>query len=126
MEFDKRSPIYEQLKHHYKQIIVAGDYKAGDKLPSRREIAQEFKINPNTVQRALKELEEEEIIVSEPNVPSTVTMNTEVIEKLKQSMLHDAMVQFYDAIQPLGIEAHELLASLGEYIEERSGIDDRD
>lgn len=64
--------------------------------------------------------------MSEPNVPSTVTMNTEVIEKLKQSMLHDAMVQFYDAIQPLGIEAHELLASLGEYIEERSGIDDRD
>lgn len=121
MEFDKRSPIYEQLKQYYKQVIVAGEYQPGEKLPSRREIAQEFKINPNTVQRALKELEEEEIIVSEPNVPSTVTMNEAVINKLKRTMLDEAMTQFYESIQPLGINSEEVMTYLEEYISERGG-----
>lgn len=123
MEFDKRSPIYEQLKEYYKRVIVAGEYKAGDKLPSRREIAQEFKINPNTVQRALKELEEEEIIVSEPNVPSTVTTDPLVIQQLKQSMLHEAMAQFYDAINALSIDEHEIIDSLSDYIQKRRNED---
>lgn len=121
VEFDKRSPIYEQLKQYYKQVIVAGEYQPGEKLPSRREIAQEFKINPNTVQRALKELEEEEIIVSEPNVPSTVTMNEAVINKLKRTMLYEAMTQFYESIQPLGINSEEVVTYLEEYISERGG-----
>ena len=121
MEFDKRSPIYEQLKQYYKQVIVAGEYQPGEKLPSRRDIAQEFKINPNTVQRALKELEEEEIIVSEPNVPSTVTMNEAVINKLKRTMLYEAMTQFYESIQPLGINSEEVVTYLEEYISERGG-----
>lgn len=119
MEFDKRSPIYEQLKQYYKQQIVAGEFQLGEKLPSRREIAQQFKINPNTVQRALKELEEEEIIVSEPNVPSTVTMNETIIKELKRTLVNDAVAQFYEAIQPLGVNTAELLTYLEEYISER-------
>lgn len=122
VEFDKRSPIYEQLKQYYKQVIVAGEYQPGEKLPSRREIAQEFKINPNTVQRALKELEEEEIIVSEPNVPSTVTVNEAVINNLKRKMLDEAIAQFYESIQPLSIESKEVMTYLEEYISER-GVD---
>lgn len=122
MEFDKRSPIYEQLKQYYKQVIVAGEYQPGEKLPSRRDIAQEFKINPNTVQRALKELEEEEIIVSEPNVPSTVTVNEAVINNLKRKMLDEAIAQFYESIQPLSIESKEVMTYLEEYISER-GVD---
>lgn len=122
VEFDKRSPIYEQLKQYYKQVIVAGEYQPGEKLPSRRDIAQEFKINPNTVQRALKELEEEEIIVSEPNVPSTVTVNEAVINNLKRKMLDEAIAQFYESIQPLSIESKEVMTYLEEYISER-GVD---
>lgn len=119
MEFDKRSPIYEQLKRYYKQAIVSGDYEMGDKLPSRRDIAQEFKINPNTVQRALKELEEEGIIMSEPNVPSTVTTNETILNQLRNDMLSEAMELFYEAIRPLGLDSNQVMDNLEEYIQKR-------
>lgn len=122
MEFDKRSPIYEQLKRYYKEAIVSGVYKMGEKLPSRREIAQEFKINPNTVQRALKELEEEEIIMSGSNVLSTVTTDEAVLNRLKNDMLNEAMALFYEMVKPLGLDSAQIMDNLDDYIKERGEI----
>ena len=89
MEFDKRIPIYEQLKHRLKQAIVNGEYEAGAVLPSRREMAQSYKVNPNTVQRALKELEEEALIMTGNNVPSQVTNDSNRIENLLKKFINE-------------------------------------
>ncbi|NLB99484.1 MAG: GntR family transcriptional regulator, partial [Lactobacillales bacterium] len=51
MEFNRRSPVYEQLVNHFKEQIANNELKPGQELPSRREIAATYKINPNTAQR---------------------------------------------------------------------------
>ncbi|WP_290490309.1 MULTISPECIES: GntR family transcriptional regulator [unclassified Aerococcus] len=122
--FDKQTPIYIQLADHYKREIVASRLMAGDKLPSRRDIAKMFKINPNTVQRAFKSLEEEGIIVSEANVPSRVTENQMIIQQLKRDALEQAMAVFYDTTQVLNMDPHEIATYMTEYFQKRGEQDD--
>lgn len=122
--FDKQAPIYVQLADHYKREIVASRLMAGDKLPSRRDIAKMFKINPNTVQRAFKSLEEEGIIVSEANVPSRVTENQMIIQQLKRDALEQAMAVFYDTTQVLNMDPHEIATYMTEYFQKRGEQDD--
>ena len=59
-------PIYEQIKDNYKRLILSGGISAGDKLPSVRELASQLAINPNTIQRAYRELESEGFIYTIP------------------------------------------------------------
>lgn len=124
VQFDKQAPIYMQLADHYKSEIVASRLNAGDKLPSRRDIAKHFKINPNTVQRAFKSLEEEGIIVSEANVPSKVTENQTLIQQLKRDALEKAMATFYETTQVLNMDPHEIAQYMTEYFQERGEQDD--
>ncbi|MGY0836719.1 GntR family transcriptional regulator [Aerococcus urinaeequi] len=119
VEFDKQTPIYIQLADHYKREIVANRLVTGDKLPSRRDIAKSFKINPNTVQRAFKSLEEEGIIVSEANVPSKVTENQAIIQQLKQETLEQAMAVFYDTTQVLNMDPQEIANYMTAYFQKR-------
>ena len=60
---DKR-PIYEQIKEKIKNLIISGAMKEDEKIPSVRELASEIAINPNTIQKAYKELENENYIYS--------------------------------------------------------------
>ena len=115
MEFDKRIPIYEQLKHLVKQAIVSGEYQPGEVLPSRREMAQRYKVNPNTVQRGLKELEEEALIMTGNNVPSQVTDDLKTIEALRQSMIEAALSVFFKEIEPLKDKPEVLVNYVVEY-----------
>lgn len=124
MEFDKRIPIYEQLKDHFKQAFAAGIYKLGEPLPSRRDIAQIYQVNPNTVQRAFKELEEEQLIITGNNIPSRVTDDPQIIENLQQKMIQAAVETFYQAAKPLNIEPERLVRYLTDYIEKQRGDDD--
>ena len=54
MEWNDKLPVYQQMKDYFIDAILAGTYPLGSELPSRRAIASEFKVNPNTVQRLLK------------------------------------------------------------------------
>lgn len=124
MEFDKRLPIYEQLKHLVKQAIVSGEYVSGEVLPSRREMAQRYQVNPNTVQRALKELEEEGVIMTGNNVPSQVTDNLGTIEGLRQSMIEAALSDFFREIEPLKVQPEVLVNYVVEYAKSKRGEQD--
>ena len=57
MEFDKNTPIYIQIMDEIKRRVIAGVLHPGDKVPSVRELAEELKVNPNTIVRAFQELE---------------------------------------------------------------------
>ena len=124
MEFDKRIPIYEQLKHLVKQAIVSGEYQPGEVLPSRREMAQRYKVNPNTVQRGLKELEEEALIMTGNNVPSQVTDDLKTIEALRQSMIEAALSVFFKEIEPLKVKPEVLVNYVVEYAKSKQGEQD--
>jgi GntR family transcriptional regulator len=65
------SPLYQQIKEQMKTMIISGALKADEKIPSVRELAQMLTINPNTIQKAYKELEQE--VLSIPFVPRAVS-----------------------------------------------------
>lgn len=121
MEFDKRIPIYQQLQDYFKLAFVRGDYQPGQLLPSRRELAMELNVNPNTVQRAFKEMEEAQLIITEPNVPSRVTENPEVLAQLKQVLMRDIVQQFHQQLTQMDVPLETAIKYLQEFDKHKGG-----
>ena len=77
--FDNNIPIYIQLLEYLKIYLMSGVFKSGDKLPSVREFATTFKVNPNTMQKALAELENMKLIYTERTNGKYVTKDNKLI-----------------------------------------------
>ena len=77
-------PIYLQLVEQLELAIVAGEYRAGGKLPSVRELAAEAAVNPNTMQRAMQELEARGLINTQRTAGRTITEDETMIQALRQ------------------------------------------
>lgn len=107
-QFNQRDPIYLQLIDYFREKLVSNQFKPGEELPSRREIARQFNINPNTVQRAFSEMEEMSWIYTEPHRPSRVTQNTELIQKIKKDFVRRAVETFVSSIQTIDISYEEI------------------
>ena len=75
MDFNKNIPIYIQIEEQIKLDIITNKYKPGEKIKSVREFALELKINPNTINRALLELEEEGLIITQRTSGKYITEN---------------------------------------------------
>jgi len=116
-KFNSSNPIYQQIIDMIKVLISKGDYAPGAKVSSVRELAVEFGVNPNTVQRALAKLEEMGYMYTERTSGRYVTENLEVIEKLRVEILANIMDEFMLKMQMAGIEAKNVLAYLKAYIE---------
>ena len=80
--FDNERPIYIQLVEIIRIEIVSGKFKKGQRMPSVRELALIMKVNPNTMQKALAELENEQLIYTERTNGKYVTEDEELIEKI--------------------------------------------
>lgn len=118
MEFDRRSPVYEQLVHHFKKQIANGEFQPGMVLPSRREIANTFKINPNTAQRAYKEMEEQKLIYTDGNSPSKITNDQQRIKELRLALISEALDQFIAVSKNLGLTYEEAMELMNKRYEE--------
>lgn len=79
-------PIYEQLKQECKRLILSGVIAPGDKLPSVRELAGTLSINPNTIQRAYRELESDGYLISVPGKGSFAAEARPLQEQKKQEL----------------------------------------
>lgn len=119
MIFNKRDPIYLQVIIHLKKLIVSGDLKPGVEMPSRRQMANQMKINPNTVQRAYSEMEEQRLIFTEPNKPSRITEDPAVLNQLKKEWLKQAIDRFVSAIDPIDMSLEDLLPLIQEELANR-------
>ena len=100
-------PIYEQVKAGFRNLIVTGALAPGEKLPSVRELAVELAINPNTIQRAYKELEQEGVICSVPGKGSFVSDGDGAIRARRD----EYFLRFDEAareLRSLGVSAEEL------------------
>lgn len=126
LTFNNRDPIYLQVIDHFRKLLVSEQLQLGDELPSRRQIAQQFGINPNTVQRAFSEMEEQDWIYTEPNRPSRVTQNPEKIKQIKNEFVETAVKEFVRSIQTIDISFEEvtrlILKELNEQKLENGGI----
>ena len=84
-EFDNNIPIYIQLVEQIKTFIISGNLKPGERLPSVRDLALQTKVNPNTMQKALTELEELKLIYTERTNGKFVTNDQKLIDKYRAS-----------------------------------------
>src|SRR5690625_616188 len=98
-ELDNRAPVYMQVIQYFKEQIASGEIEMGEEIPSRRELAGLLKINPNTVQRAYREMEEAGLIYTDGNLPSKVTMDKAVIQKTREELLSKAVDEFIRNVQ---------------------------
>lgn len=88
-------------------------------MPSRRQLANQLKINPNTVQRAYSEMEEQRLIYTEPNRPSRVTEDPSVLNQLKKEWLDQAVNVFVSAIDPIDIPLDDIVHLIEEKMYKR-------
>lgn len=109
IKFDNRDPVYVQVVRHFKEQIAVGKLEPGQEIPSRRELANQLKINPNTAQRAYKEMEEEGLIHTERNFPSTITKDEQVLGAVREELLLNAVETFINAVRPIQVPIDELL-----------------
>ena len=101
--FDNNIPIYIQLLEYMKIYLISGVFKCGEKLPSVREFATTFKVNPNTMQKALSELENINLIYTERTNGKYVTKDEKLIEKLKDEYALTLAKSYFDGMKKIGL-----------------------
>ena len=112
--FDNERPIYVQLVEKLRIEIVSGKLKSGERMPSVRELALTTKVNPNTMQKALAELENEGLIYTERTNGKFVTDNKELIEKIKRKLAEEKVNNYIKDMKNIGITYEESIQYLQE------------
>ncbi|MCR4991397.1 MAG: GntR family transcriptional regulator [Lachnospiraceae bacterium] len=107
MQYDSKAPIYLQVVNAIKADIVNGTLKCGDKLPSGRDLAMQYTINPNTSARVYQELEAQGACFTKRGMGTYVTEDTEMIKKFKEEMAEEALSVFLRSMKELGITTDE-------------------
>ncbi|MCI8518211.1 MAG: GntR family transcriptional regulator [Hungatella sp.] len=101
-QFNSERPIYTQLLEKILFLIISGRYPAGSKLPSVRDLASEASVNPNTMQRAMAELERSGLIYSQRTAGRFVTDDGVLIQKMKESIAREKILVFFQEMEQLG------------------------
>lgn len=109
-------PIYLQLVEHIQMKIISGEYQPGDRLPSVRELAAEAAVNPNTMQKAMSELERSGLVYSQRTSGRFITENELLIANLRRQTAAYQTGEFLRRMQTLGFSAEQTLALLNEEI----------
>lgn len=102
-------PIFLQIVERIQMDIISGIYKPGDKLPAVRELASEASVNPNTMQKALSELEKTGLVYSQRTSGRFITEDANMIEELKQKLAAEKIDEFFAAMKMLGISKEETI-----------------
>lgn len=115
------TPIYLQIIKYLKQGVVSGAVADGDELPSRRMLSALLGLNPNTVQKACRMLEEEGLLVSHAGAKSCVRVTPELRERVRAELIRSDAVAAASAFRRMGVpleEAIELVKRAYEEAEE--------
>lgn len=115
---DSSRPIYLQIIERVQMDIITGRYQPGAKLPSVRDLAQEAAVNPNTMQKALSELERSGLIYSQRTSGRFITEDKELIHQMKKELAAAEVSAFVAHMKQLGITPEEIRQLLAETIEE--------
>lgn len=119
MEFKSNVPIYLQVVEDIRHKIIRGELVSGDKLPSSRELALQYEINPNTAARVYGELERLGISYTKRGIGTFITDDAEAIEKGKKMALQKLIEQFILEIEKFGYTVQDIPALLKDYSEKK-------
>ena len=117
-DLDNDRPIYLQLMERIQQDIIAGIYNPGDKLPSVRDLALDASVNPNTMQKALSELERSGLVYSQRTSGRFITEDDARLKKMKKDLAPEHIHQFFEKMKLLGFGDEEILELIQETIKE--------
>ncbi len=109
-ELNTDKPVYLQLVEQIQAGIISGNYRAGDKLPSVRDLASEAMVNPNTMQRAMTELERDGLVYTNRTAGRFITSDEELIKKLKNQYISQIVLEFLDKMKLTGLESDEIIS----------------
>ena len=115
------SPIYCQIIRYVKRSLAAGTVRDGDEMPSRRVLSALLGVNPNTVQKAYRMLEEEGLIVSHTGAKSYVTAPPERLEAVRAQLLEEDARRLVAALRQSGMSRAEALSLVEELWEQEEG-----
>lgn len=107
--FDNDRPIYVQLVEQLQIYIVSGKISPGDRLPSVRDLALDLKVNPNTMQKALSELEDLKLIYTERTNGKYVTTDKRKIELYRQKLAKDKTNKYLSDMTSLGLDKKNII-----------------
>lgn len=106
-ELDDSRPIYLQIVEQLEFRIISGAYEIGEKLPSVRDMADEASVNPNTMQRALSELERTGLIYTRRAVGRFITEDTDLIKEIKEEFAKRQVDIFFSNMNKIGFDNAE-------------------
>ena len=124
VKFDASGPLYMQIIKNFKQQCASGDVKQGDELPSRRALSAQLGVNPNTIQKAYRMLEEEGLIASRGGAKSMVTLDENQLEAIRGEILRSKITGAVSALQAGGVskqQALEIFARAWDEMSETAG-----
>ena len=111
---DDSRPIYLQLMERIQHDIVSGVYQPGDKLPSVRDLALDAAVNPNTMQKALSELERGGLVYSHRTSGRFITDDSTLLKKIKTDLAQEYISTFLSQMRRLGVNDSETLEMIKE------------
>lgn len=108
-ELTNDRPLYIQLMEHIKLLILSGEYEAGQSFPSVRELALSANVNPNTMQRALAELERAGLLINERTNGRKITSDISMIQSMRNELAQSKLCQLKKELTQLGYDSEEQL-----------------
>lgn len=117
---DDSRVIWPQLKDQLMRSIVAGEYVMGSSFPTVRELAEEAGVNRNTMQRALRELENEGLVITNRTAGRTVTTDEKLVAQMKENIAKDRIDKFMEEMAAIGYHTEEVIKMI-----EKRGVEDK-
>lgn len=115
LQLNNKDPVYQQLALYVKQQILLGHAVTGDKLPSRRDIAAQLNINPNTVQKAFKLMEEEGYVTTTSTHGSTIYCDSSIIERIETELTGELVADFVKSAKNVHLSFDKVVTLIREF-----------
>ena len=115
--FNEEKPIYEQIINFIRRKIAREEFEPGDKLPSQRKMAGKLEVNPNTIQRAYREMEAMDLVETKRGKGTFIINSEKIIQKIKKEMAEEAIQRFIGEMISLGFSEKEIMKRLENNLE---------
>ena len=119
--FTNDKPVYVQIIDELMSRIASGVYQPGERIPSVRDLAEEARVNPNTMQRALAEIERSGYIISLSTSGRFITEDSELIAQLSDQRADEVIGSFCETIRKIGISPEQAIEMIHQYFAQHGG-----
>jgi DNA-binding transcriptional regulator YhcF (GntR family) len=114
LKLTTRQPVYVQIATHVKLQILRGNATSGDRLPSRREVAAQLQVNPNTVQKAFRLMEDEGYVRTSSTLGSVIEVDEAMLDRIRTEMTQELVSEFVASARELGLSFKQVIDLISE------------